>query len=184
MGFRTGRTRKVKVVLMSPKGYPRHLRTDEKMVLHPQSEATYDGSKLTMPSEPVGLVVIWCLKWNQGCFDMALFFNGQLVTLQFTTAANHSLKLEYVSQLRSALLQHGLDPAGKVLHWFVVKDGVLAEFKHDAPTGTGRKSYELQFTVSVCKSTCFTIVNGEAENNLTTTCAIDVSVHSNKKRKA
>ena len=52
---------KVKVVLMSPKGYPRHLRTDEKMVLHPQSEATYDGSKLTMPSEPVGLVVIWCL---------------------------------------------------------------------------------------------------------------------------
>ena len=173
---------KVKTVLKSPQEHPRHLKTREQLVLYPGSEATFDGFTLTMPSEPVGLVVIWCLNWNQGCFDTALFLDGRLVTLQFTTAASHSLKLEYVSQLRSALLPHGLLPAEKVFHWFVVKDDVLDGFKHDTPTGTGRKSCKLKFTVSVCKSTCFEVVEGEAENILTNTAATDVNVHSNKKR--
>lgn len=175
---------KVKTVLKSQQEYPRHLETSEQLVLYPKSEATYDGSKLTMPRKPVGLVVIWCLKWNQGCFDIALFLNGQLVTLQFTTAASHSLKLEHVSQLRSALLPHGLNPAAKVFHWFVVRDGVPGVFKHDTPTGTGRKSCKLDFTVSVCKSTRLKVVEGEAKNTLTSTDATDINVHSNKKRKS
>ena len=86
---------------------------------------------------------------------MALFSDGRLVTLQFTASAtSHSLKLEYVSQLRSALLPHGLLPKEKVLHWFIVKDDdVLEKFKHKTPSGTGSPSCRLEFTVSVCKST-------------------------------
>ena len=151
-------------------------------MFYPRSEATFDGSTLTMPKQSVGLVVIWCLKWNQGCFDVALFWGGRLVTLQFTIAASHSLKLEYVSQLRSALLPHGLDPNEKVLHWFIVKHDVLEKFKHTTPTGTGRPSCRLEFTVSVCKSTVFEIAKGVAENSFTNKAAINIEVHSNKKR--
>lgn len=172
---------KVKEVLKSPCERPRHLTTPQGLVLFPTSEATYDGETLRMPTNPTGLVVIWCFKWNQGCFDLALFCNGQLVTLQFTTSATHSLKLQYVSQLRSALLKHGSPAGPTVFHWFVLKEEVLDKFKHDSPMGTGGRNFKHLYTVSVCNSTSFQILNGAAGNILVSDAGTEVKVHSNKK---
>jgi hypothetical protein len=52
--------------------------------------------------------IIWCKKWNQGCFDVAHYDDATLVALQFATAATHSLKFVCIRRLRKALLDLGL----------------------------------------------------------------------------
>ena len=109
------------------------------------------------------LIVLWCLKWNQGCFDVALYKRGTLATLQFTVSSSHSLKLQYLSRLRSALKRQS-HPVDTVAHWFVVGGKSLRRFMHKSPTGTGRSNGTLQFTVRVCNSTRFQKLDGEEQN--------------------
>ena len=59
--------------------------------------------------------VIWCLKWNQGCFDTAFLQDSTLVTLQFTVSEDHSFKPNYIRRLRDALLDKNV-VIGKFVH--------------------------------------------------------------------
>jgi hypothetical protein len=119
----------------------------------PLNEGQYDGEQLQADTlENVG-GVIWCLKWNQGCFDVAFYSNRTLVTIQFTVVEEDSLKLEYVKKLRDALRSKN-KTMETVVH-VVVVDGSFNYFKFKPPSGTGRSSKsgaEVEFEVSVCKS--------------------------------
>ena len=170
---------KIKKVLKNPDGHSRHIKTSKNLVLCPRMEATYDGNTLVLPYDlSDGLLVIWCLKWNQGCFDAAAFWQGTLVTLQFTTMASDSLKLEYVSQLRFALLQQNVD-VKNVVHCFILKDMSHDTFAYKSPTGTGRSSCKVEYKVSICKSTRFELIDGEGSNNLSID-GVEVSMDGNK----
>ena len=46
---------------------------------------------------------------------MAFYKDESLVTLQFTTQSQHSLKLQYIRRLRNALMDKGI-PVKKVVH--------------------------------------------------------------------
>ena len=72
------------------------------------------------------------MKWDQGSFDMAIYFNGILIMLQFTVSKKHSLKLEYVKELHNAFKSRGID-VETVAHIGINKDGKL---KWEAATGT------------------------------------------------
>lgn len=55
-----------------------------------------------------GVSVIWCLKWNRGCFDVAFYIDTTLVTVQFTLQEEHSLKPNYIRGLRKALMDKSM----------------------------------------------------------------------------
>ncbi|CAB9513157.1 hypothetical protein SEMRO_575_G169280.1 [Seminavis robusta] len=76
-------------------------------------EVSYDGNKLSYSPETEfeSGTIIWCMKWNQGCFDAAFFKDEVLLTLQFTVAGDHSLKVQYISDLKNAI-ENSLDQEG------------------------------------------------------------------------
>lgn len=124
----------------------------DKFSYFPASEAEYDGKILRADRlHDVG-GVIWCLKWNQGCFDVAFFSNKTLITIQFIVANEHSLKLEYIKELRSALRDNKKE-VSTIVHVGIV-EGNKSLLKFKAPTGAGRstRGCEVEFEVSVCKS--------------------------------
>jgi hypothetical protein len=45
----------------------------------PTSQAEFNETGLTSGVVPDG-TVIWCQKWNQGCFDVAFYINDTLIT--------------------------------------------------------------------------------------------------------
>jgi hypothetical protein len=125
-----------------------------KLIFFPQSEAKFNGTMI------IGKVqdgtVIWCEKWNQGCFDVAFYINSRLVTVQISSRqTSHSLKLQYVKKLRKALLQKNVAlPADvDVVHLSVVKGGVEGFFFGDAEgAGQATRRMKRAFHVKVMES--------------------------------
>ena len=138
----------------------------------PTSEVEFDEKKFQRYTcAPGSSIVIWCLKWNQGCFDVAFFMNATLITVQFTVSEKHSLKPQYIRQLRQALLDKK-ETVNKVLHVGVKEvDWQELEFKTDT-RGTGRQINEeaAEFEIDVCRSPQLKEISGvDAEFNFTGT---------------
>ena len=133
------------------------VESKEGLVFQPISscEAHYDGTTLIQKgtqSLETG-TVIWCLKWNQGCFDVAFFKAGTLLTLQFTVSADHSIKLQFIKDLKEAVESHLSESVGECIHVGVVGDpNNTANFTFKNPEGCGRSSWTLDFTVTASKS--------------------------------
>jgi hypothetical protein len=141
----------------------------------PTSEVEFDESEFqSYTCAPGSPIVIWCLKWNQGCFDVAFFMNATLVTVQFTVSEKHSLKPQYIRQLRQALLDKK-ETVNKVLHVGVREvDWQELEFKTDT-RGTGRQVNEeaAEFEIEVCRSPQLKEIAGvDAEFNFTGTSSL------------
>ena len=136
-----------------------HVKNEQGLVLIPSSETNYDGM-LNDTGPLTSGTLIWCLKWNQGCFDLAFYWNEILVTLQFTISAEHSLKLEHVKHLRDALLASG-NLVDSVIHIGIVPDG-QDPLKFKTPTGTGSNNCETEFAVRVCVGSALKVEDGRA----------------------
>jgi hypothetical protein len=50
---------------------------------YPTSQAEFNETDLTSGVVQDGTIIIWCQKWNQGCFDVAFYVNDTLITVQF-----------------------------------------------------------------------------------------------------
>ena len=96
------------------------------------------------------------MKWNQGCFDAAFFKDEVLLTLQFTVAGDHSLKVQYISDLKNAI-EKSLDQEIKAFHHVAVVGGnasAFDNFRFKDPEGVGRPgaAWNLDFTVKTHKA--------------------------------
>jgi hypothetical protein len=114
------------------------------------ANVTYDGLSLSGATSAASFV-IKCVKWNQGCFDIAFFHNGRLVTIQFTVSQKHSVKLRFVRYLKEALETLGKEVDETVNHIAIVEDDLIAAvFKFDeVEESSGTKA----FKVVLAKST-------------------------------
>jgi len=83
------------------------------------------------------IVVVWCMKWNQGRFDVAIYHGETetLATLQFTISDSHSLHLGYVRYLRDAF-RNAKIRLKNFAHIGINNDGALSW--HDSP-GIGHR---------------------------------------------
>jgi hypothetical protein len=155
--------------------------SDNSFAFRPSHEAHYDGENLKWKHSQTGVTVIWCMLWNQGCFDVAIHFEeGTLVTIQFTISSEHSLKLAYVTALRKALKDSDRS-VQRVVHIGVRDEGLL-DFK--LPTGTGLSRNEVDFRVNVRTSPKLVYTEGQtAPTSLVPTeGGTNYEIH-NKKRK-
>lgn len=119
---------------------------------YPTSQAEFNETDLTSGVVQDG-TVIWCQKWNQGCFDVAFYVNATLITIQFTLQESHSLKLQFVRKLRDALKKKNL-PLYKCVHVGVrEKHWTTLQFQSDK-SGTGRQTLdeEAEFVVDIYRS--------------------------------
>ena len=100
--------------------------------------------------------------------------NATLITVQFTVSEKHSLKPQYIRQLRQALLDKK-ETVNKVLHVGVREvDWQELEFQTDT-RGTGRQLKEeaAEFEIDVCRSPQLKAIAGvDAELNFTGTCSL------------
>eukprot|EP00980_Cylindrotheca_fusiformis_P004553 scaffold970_cov65-Cylindrotheca_fusiformis.AAC.2 len=146
------------------------LRSEEGLCFQPvkNGEASFDGNQL-IKDENVDLksgTIIWCMKWNnQGCFDVAFFKNNTLMTLQFTLASSHSLKLQYIRDLKNAIEKKNCcsgTTVGSVIHVGVVGSNVFRGFSFNDPEGLGRHSQETrqEFTLETYKSSELIVESG------------------------
>jgi len=107
------------------------------------ANVTYDGLSLSGDTSGASFV-IKCVKWNQGCFDIAFFHNGKLVTIQFTVSEKHSVKLRFVRYLKEALEALGKE-VDTVNHIALVEDeSIASRFTFDeAEESSGTKEFEV-----------------------------------------
>eukprot|EP00980_Cylindrotheca_fusiformis_P015515 scaffold4410_cov78-Cylindrotheca_fusiformis.AAC.6 len=132
------------------------LKSKEGLFFQPVSEASFDGKKLTKEKEVdvKSGTIIWCMKWNQGCFDVAFFKNDTLMTLQFTLARSHSLKLQYIRDLKNAIENCSGTSVGSVIHVGVVSNDNVQGFNFVDIEGAGRggSTWTSDFAVKTYKS--------------------------------
>ena len=150
------------------------VESEHGLVFQPISncEAHYDGTTLIQKGpQPLGTgTVIWCLKWNQGCFDVAFFKAGTLLTLQFTVSADHSIKLQYIKDLKEAVESHVSESVETLVHVGVVGDSNnVANFTFKNPEGCGRSFWTLDFSVTASKSSALFASQEKPENYSATT---------------
>lgn len=79
--------------------YPQSVTNEKGLIFRPRLQAEFNETNV-ISANVENDTVIWCLKWNQGCFDVAFYMNETLITIQFTVRAKHSLNLGYVRKLR------------------------------------------------------------------------------------
>ena len=118
----------------------------------PTSEVEFDGTHLTM-GEVGNSAVIWCQKWNQGCFDIGFYANATLITAQFILQAKHTLELNCIRRLRKALVKKDI-PVTKVVH-VGVRESNWEVFQFDNATdGTGQQigTEDPEFEIVICRS--------------------------------
>jgi hypothetical protein len=104
---------------------------NSKLVFSPKSKNEYKEGEIE------GNVVSGAVirgPFNQGLFDVALYFGTTLVTLQFTLSERHSLELEYLTSIRNALLRKGLQVT-RMAHLTVLEKDMLGRFNFDKATG-------------------------------------------------
>ena len=153
----------------------------------PNHEADYDGNTLT-PKGAESLddtgTIIWCLKWNQGCFDVAFFKSKTLLTLQFTVSADHSLKLQYIKALKEAIEVHssGSLAVETCIHVGVVGAAAnFTKFKFKSPEGGGRSSWKPDFTVKAGKTSALFALKEEQKERYSVTQLADYQVYTKKR---
>mmetsp|Transcript_24577 Transcript_24577/g.68053 ORF Transcript_24577/g.68053 Transcript_24577/m.68053 type:complete len:588 (-) Transcript_24577:140-1903(-) len=131
---------------------PEYVTNNKGLSFRPVSEIDFDENTLgddgTIQEDGT---IIWCQKWNQGCFDVAFYQGSTLVTLQFTVAEEHSLKPKFIRRLRDALLSSGITVDTFVHVGVGEADGFRFEL---SSSGTGRQGNALQpqFTISAYHS--------------------------------
>lgn len=140
----------IRLSLQSSSPVTDYVTNDQGLSFRPIEQVSFDEQKLDDDANvSQNGTVIWCQKWNQGCFDVAFFFNSILLTLHFTVSPSHSLKPVYIRRLRDALLTK--DPSLKLeicVHIGVTPTGTL-DFVV-GPEGTGRQREETdtaEFTI-------------------------------------
>lgn len=112
------------------------------------ASVTYNGLNFSGATD-AACFVIKCIKWNEGCFDIAFFQNSKLVTIQFTVSRKHSVKLCSIRSLKEALEALGKKVDETVNHIAVV-EGDVSLFSFDQPeVSSGTNA----FTVALAKST-------------------------------
>ena len=163
------------------------LKSKEGLCFQPvkNGEASFDGNKLSK-SHGVELncgTIIWCMKWNQGCFDVAFFTKNTLLTLQFTVAGVHSLKVHYINALKNAIENSGGLKIKTCIHVGVVggDDNTLNAFNFLDPEGAGRRAWNLDFTLRTYKASELMAVDGEEQEHLEATHLGDKEVYTNKR---
>ena len=142
----------IRLSLESVDANPAFITNNMGLSFRPRAAIDFDGKSI----ETIGAVrndgtVIWCLKWNQACFDTAFYQNSTLVTLQFTVSEEHTFKPKYIRWLRNALLDNGV-VVDKFIHVAVAD---VNYFQFDVDTaGTGRSGggNEPEFSISAYHS--------------------------------
>ena len=94
---------------------PRMLVSQDKAIMIPidSAETTYDGT--TIVSTNSDAFTIWCSKRNQGTFDVALYRDTNLTTINFTVAQTHTLKIAHLEFTVSELCLLVAAASGTVL---------------------------------------------------------------------
>jgi hypothetical protein len=59
----------------------RFITNKQGLSFRPDSEIEFDEENLTTIGDVQDGTIIWCLKWNQGCFDVAFYKEKTLFTL-------------------------------------------------------------------------------------------------------
>ena len=94
--------------------------------------------------------IILCRKWNQGCFDAAIYSNRTLVTVQFTTSSKHSVKFQYIRELKKACeLEKGLK-VDTIFHIGVNNEG--NKICWDPKSGQGASHWDKDYEICLCSS--------------------------------
>jgi hypothetical protein len=98
----------IRLSLESSPERPEYITNKKGLTFRPHSAIDFDEKKLLSNGDvKADGTIIWCQKWNQGCFDVAFYKETTLYTLQFTVSKEHSLKPKYIRMLRDALLKKG-----------------------------------------------------------------------------
>jgi hypothetical protein len=87
---------------------PQYVTNKKGWSFYPRSSIEFDEKKLLLPGQVVNGTIIWCLEWNQGCFDVAYYDSRTLFTIQFTVSKKHDLKPIFIRKLRDALAEKGV----------------------------------------------------------------------------
>lgn len=165
---------------LKPSPAATHIASDSGLAFQPTDQVHFDGILLVGNIDAHGVTIIWCLKWNQGCFDVAMYSDGTLIALQFTVSDFRLLKLEYVKDLRAALLSKGLT-VQTVAYIGINKIG---QIQWTPISGKGRSICEVEFTLHLSESTPLKISSSPLNNQA---CLLlrgtTVTIH-NTKRKA
>lgn len=148
-------------------------------------QADYDGITLTPRGEDsldnTG-TIIWCLKWNQGCFDVAFYKSRTLLTLQFAVSADHSLKLQYIKALKEALEVHSSLAVETCIHVGVVGPAAnFTNFKFKSPEGGGRSSWNPDFTVKAGKTTALFALKEELTESFSASPLAEYQVYTRRR---
>lgn len=142
----------IRLSLESVEANPSFITNNMGLSFRPHAAIDFDGKTIkTIGTAGNDGTVIWCLKWNQGCFDTAFFQNSTLVTLQFTVSKEHTFKPKYIRWLRDAMSKNGV-VVDKFLHVGVAD---VNDFQFDVDTaGIGRpdNTNEPEFTIKAYHS--------------------------------
>jgi hypothetical protein len=131
---------------------PQFITNNRGLSFCPDSEVEFDEESLTTNRDVQDGTIIWCLKWNQGCFDVAFYKEETLFTLHFTISSEHSLKPRFIRKLRHALVEKGVVVNG-VVHLGVGEGDGAFRFKNDqSGTGRQRRALEPQFLIKAYHS--------------------------------
>jgi hypothetical protein len=133
---------------------------NNKLTFSPMAEVNFDGS--TLDGNVKSGSVIWCSKYNQALYDVAFFWEKTLVTLQFTRAAKHSLKLVQMRHLRNAIIKQKTE-IEFIVHLGVVEENVGAFSFGKVDNSTAAATFE----VLVDKSTVLENKISEADEVVT-----------------
>jgi len=142
----------IRLSLESPEENPLWITNVTGLLFYPHAEAAFDEKKVQSGIVKDEGTVIWCMKWNQGCFDVAFYQAKTLVTLQLTISPDHSLKPRFIRRLRDALLQQYNIQVESFLH-VGVSEADNFQFKVDS-AGTGKQGgeEEPEFIIHACHS--------------------------------
>ena len=140
--------------LESPEALPSFVTNGLGFSFRPLKKIDFDSKIIAAESAtiPTEGTVIWCLKWNQRCFDAAYYQDTTLITLQFTVSEEHTLKPAYIRKLRDAMVEKGAN-IDNFVHVSVSKANGF-QFEVDT-AGTGRQGTTDQhpdFTINACHS--------------------------------
>jgi hypothetical protein len=143
----------IRLSLESSPEHPIYVTNKKGLTFRPDSAIDFDQVKLlTNGNIQKEGTIIWCLKWNQGCFDVAFYKEETLFTLHFTISSEHSLKPRFIRKLRHALVEKGVVVNG-VVHLGVGEGDGAFRFKNDqSGTGRQRRALEPQFLIKAYHS--------------------------------
>ena len=95
----------------------------------PNATLSFDGASLNGLVPANTDIVIWCVKWNQGCFDIGFHQDGVLATVQFIVADEHSMKIECIRHLKNVLEEGGAN-VPTIAHPIFVFEGEQEQALH------------------------------------------------------